>query len=228
MSDDIEVSVRVEHQRGLPAVNIKVWPPADLSALLPLDLGQVKEVGQEEFITVTTEPGFNAEWIDALPESTRQSWWDQACEDGFELAKELARETFGPHVSVWQEGRSGGWLTVEGLGDPREWEREQMAAWQPFAEAVKQLVAGTTYRWLWLLNANVFEAGEDEPEEEATDGFRVEIRGEYGVRDGSIHLFNGDTEIVMWDSAEWEEDPSLVFVIANAIARRGVPTVEGE
>ncbi len=161
-----EVSVRVEHQRGVPAVNIRVWPPSDLAPLLPLELGQVKEADEAQPHTITTDPGFTAEWVEALPESTRETWWQQACEDGFELAKEIAMETFGPGVSVWQEGRSGGWLTVEGLGDPREWEREQIVAWQPFAEAVKQLVAGTTYRWLWLLNANVFEVGEDEEPEE--------------------------------------------------------------
>lgn len=48
-------------------------------------------------------------------------------------------------------------------------------------------------------------------------GFAVEIFGEYGEPDGSIHLMDGQTELVMWDSAEWTEDPSLVFVIAEAI-----------
>jgi hypothetical protein len=62
----------------------------------------------------------------------------------------------------------------------------------------------------------------------APDAFRVEIRGQYGEPGGSIHLFNGGTETVMWDSAEWEEDPSLVFVIVNAIVRRGVPIAEGD
>jgi hypothetical protein len=27
----------------------------------------------------------------------------------------------------------------------------------------------------------------------------------------------------MWDSSEWIDDPSLVYVIANAINRRGIP-----
>ncbi len=50
-----------------------------------------------------------------------------------------------------------------------------------------------------------------------TGAITVEINGEYGVDAGDIHiLFNG-AELIMWDSAEWQEDPSLVFVIANAI-----------
>jgi hypothetical protein len=47
--------------------------------------------------------------------------------------------------------------------------------------------------------------------------FRVEIEGQYGEDDGAIRLLDGDEELVMWDSAEWREDPSLVFVVANAI-----------
>lgn len=49
--------------------------------------------------------------------------------------------------------------------------------------------------------------------------FTVEIEGEYGVTDGSIHLLIDGEEVVMWDSAEWVEDPSLVYVIANAIRK---------
>lgn len=47
--------------------------------------------------------------------------------------------------------------------------------------------------------------------------FRVDIAGEYGTPEGSVHLMDGDEELVMWDSAEWVEDPSLMFVIVNAV-----------
>lgn len=49
--------------------------------------------------------------------------------------------------------------------------------------------------------------------------FKLEIEGEYGENDGTIHLLIDGAEIVMWDSAEWAEDPSLVYVIANAIRK---------
>jgi hypothetical protein len=51
----------------------------------------------------------------------------------------------------------------------------------------------------------------------AATGFRVEIDGEYGAEDGSVRLLDGEEELLVWDSAEWAEDPSLLFVIANAI-----------
>lgn len=52
-----------------------------------------------------------------------------------------------------------------------------------------------------------------------TSAFTVEIDGEYGTNDGAIRLMNREQEIVMWDSAEWIEDPSLVYVIVNAIRK---------
>jgi hypothetical protein len=53
--------------------------------------------------------------------------------------------------------------------------------------------------------------------------FALVIDGEYGVNEGSISLFRDGQEVVMWDSSEWIDDPSLVYVIANAINRRGIP-----
>ncbi|ORB76900.1 hypothetical protein BST46_27535 [Mycobacterium timonense] len=46
----------------------------------------------------------------------------------------------------------------------------------------------------------------------------IRIEGEYGLNEGSIHIEDQNgTEMLMWESAEWSEDPSLVYVIANAI-----------
>lgn len=47
--------------------------------------------------------------------------------------------------------------------------------------------------------------------------FWVDIAGEYGDEDQQISLLEDNTELVMWVSDEWKEDPSLVAVIANAI-----------
>lgn len=52
--------------------------------------------------------------------------------------------------------------------------------------------------------------------------FAVQVEGQYGVTDGSIHLLVDGDEVVMWDSAEWIEDPSLVYVIVNAILTHAI------
>jgi hypothetical protein len=45
----------------------------------------------------------------------------------------------------------------------------------------------------------------------------VNVDGEYGNPEwGQIEITDADGEIVMWDVAEWTEDPSLVFVIVRA------------
>lgn len=52
-----------------------------------------------------------------------------------------------------------------------------------------------------------------------TQHTRVDISGQYGVKDGEITIY-WDTIAhlpVTWTSQEWIEDPSLVFVIAEAI-----------
>lgn len=47
--------------------------------------------------------------------------------------------------------------------------------------------------------------------------FRVDIAGGYGDEDIDITLYDGDTEMIVWTSDEWREDPSLVAVIVNAV-----------
>lgn len=49
--------------------------------------------------------------------------------------------------------------------------------------------------------------------------YRTEIDGEYGIVDGAVRILDAATgeEVLAWDSSEWTEDPSLMYVIANAI-----------
>jgi hypothetical protein len=147
-----------------PAVNIKVGT-FDLASLLPLELGQVKEQGDDEFTTVTTEPGFTVEWIEAhLDEQARESWWQEACTEGVQDARLLAEELLGAR-QVYTEGRSGGWLTVQDLPEVEEWTPQQRAAWVEFARQVRVLADETPRRYLWLLNANAYEPWAERLEE---------------------------------------------------------------
>ncbi len=49
--------------------------------------------------------------------------------------------------------------------------------------------------------------------------YRIAIEGQYGIEQGSVHIHDENTgdEVLMWTADEWIEDPSLVYVIANAI-----------
>lgn len=47
---------------------------------------------------------------------------------------------------------------------------------------------------------------------------QIDIEGEYGIEDGGIYIYDDKGEVVMWDSSEWIEDPSLVYVIVNVVA----------
>ena len=60
-------------------------------------------------------------------ESAKEQFWEQA--------KEFAAEVFGRDVTVYTEGRSGGWLTLHGLPELETWDARmvgkyaRLAAW---------------------------------------------------------------------------------------------------
>jgi hypothetical protein len=156
-----DVSFHYDRQRGVPALNIKVYGNVT-DVKLPLALGQYKEAGDTEWRTATTEEGFTHEWIDTQDDDTVQAFWEAACETGFEQAKEDAEEIFGADVKVWQEGRSGGWLIVEGLPDFDSWDAIMLGRWRKFARYVDAYVDDVPHQFVTLLYMNVFE-----PEHEA-------------------------------------------------------------
>lgn len=108
------------------------------------------------------------EWVDYVEEHVDDAWdWprglfaraeDIAREDGWERAKELAYDVWGSgQVQVYQEGRSGGWLVVHGLGDIDEWDAIEVSRWARFQRGVKETVADLDYQFVWHLYENVYE-----------------------------------------------------------------------
>lgn len=162
------VETRAEHGREHPTVNIKVHAlRSDMEALLPLDLGSVQEPGETEFRTVTTPADFNFAWIDKhLSQQDQETWWQFACEDGFEQAKELAKETFGSHVEVYTEGRSGGWLVVHNLPEIEDWDPGLVSKWVEFAKQVRSIADDVPRSFLWQVHANVYEPWVEAQDEE--------------------------------------------------------------
>lgn len=170
--DTIAVTMHSESGReGHPAVNVKVnYDEQKLRELLPLDLGGVSSDNGTTFTQVFTEAGYTLEWIDAhVDAETRDVWWQAACEDNFALARELAVETFGGHVQVYSEGRSGGWLVVYGLGVVENWTLPELAKWKEFEHQVRTLVDDVPRSYLWIVHANVYEFENDTTDESTTD-----------------------------------------------------------
>lgn len=61
-------------------------------------------------------------------ESAQQRFWEDV--------QETAEHYLG-EVKVWQEGRSGGWLVVDGLPEIESWDAIQLSKWARFEKAVR-------------------------------------------------------------------------------------------
>lgn len=101
------------------------------------------------------DPRFRA-WADAIPNAVQQDFWELACEDAWTAAETEAREIFGDSVNVWQEGRSGGWLVVQGLPPVESWDAIMVSKWATFARRVELIREGVTWDFRNLLYYNVF------------------------------------------------------------------------
>jgi hypothetical protein len=100
-----------------PAVNVKVY----------------KTFRQSEL-----EDHYNT--TEAEAERLAQLVWDCQCEDFWRSWAEddcWPEEVLGKGIKIYSEGRSGGWLVVEGLPDVETWNAVRVAKWAKFAKAVR-------------------------------------------------------------------------------------------
>lgn len=107
--------------RHYPAVNVKVYADLDdgISRMEYAD-------DREAFRTWVRDHVTDAEVYEV--------WWPAACESMFEQAAEDAKELFGRHVRCYLEGRSGGWLIVDGLPEIDTWDAIMLGKWRRFAK----------------------------------------------------------------------------------------------
>ena len=70
-------------------------------------------------------------------ESIQEDFW-------YHLAPDWAKECLGDHVDIFAEGRSDGWLVVEGLDDPRYWNAIQLAKWRKFETGIRRIIQEIT------------------------------------------------------------------------------------
>lgn len=74
---------------------------------------------------------------DAAAEKAIGFAFDSACQRFWDEAQEIAIDTFGNGVKVWQMGRLGGHLCVEGLSPVEEWDAIDLSKWVKFENAIK-------------------------------------------------------------------------------------------
>lgn len=158
---------------GLPAVNVKVW--FDDNAVDWADIAS-------EFGWDADELDRFRDWLDTETDNYGAlDWaWEAACEDGWEMARDDAREMFGDGIQVWGAGRCGGWLVVDGLKGYRSrydecndgidsWDAIDVARWGKFVRWVEAIRDDTSHRFVWLIAANVWEAEKEATELTAAD-----------------------------------------------------------
>ena len=101
-----EVTTHSDHYVAHPALNVKLYrfPGAD-------------DIRKRCHIPAHLSERI-AEWA-----------YEDAIRDFWEQAAQNVAEIFGPHATCVSEGRSGGWLTVHGLGPIDDWDEDDLAKW---------------------------------------------------------------------------------------------------
>lgn len=70
--------------------------------------------------------------------------FQSACEAFWECVPELAEHYLGERVKVWQEGRQGGWLIIDGLHESSDWDGVMLNRWALFEHNVDKDVLWRT------------------------------------------------------------------------------------
>lgn len=165
---DVQTSYHNGGSRGAPMLNVKVHM-SHRNVSLPLAEGMYLLPGEDVWREALTHEGFTHEWIDTnLSDGDMQIWWEAACQSGWEMAHETARDIFGP-VDMWQEGRSGGWLVVPDLADVEGWDAIDLGKWRTFARHIDAIVEDIPRAFLMLVYMNVYEPAHEAEEAEAAD-----------------------------------------------------------
>ncbi len=165
---------------GRPAVNVKVYG-STWQVPLPLDLGSSRPSDSDpddpaSWTYHRTDPRFTHEWVEAhvSPDSADAIFW-QCCAAGFEMLQEDARELFGSGVSVYSEGRSGGWAVVDGLALLEEWDAIALGRWRRFELYAKAYASDIPRQMLDSFYVNEFEVWSDALEDSSVANSEVPL-----------------------------------------------------
>ncbi len=136
-----------------PAVNVKVHK------------GMTEGLREFRQYEPEASPRFTEEWIrENLNDDQIESWWQDACQLGFEQAEGIGQEIFD-NVKIYSEGRSSGWIVVHGLKDFESWNAVDLAKWAKFAKACRSLADDIPYQFVSNVYHNVFLTAEEEQDQ---------------------------------------------------------------
>lgn len=150
---------------GRPAVNVKVYK----SMWDRATWGQFNREERED-----EDEDFTPEWVEAnVNEETLDRIFWHCCEFEFEYLDGWATGSQGDslfpddRVTLWQEGRSGGWVVVDGLPDIEEWDAIRLARWRKFERIARDIADGIPYQVISAIYINHYQWAKEEAEEAA-------------------------------------------------------------
>lgn len=141
-----------------PAFNIKVRQGPE-SVTLPIELGSVADTVDGPMRKIFTDPEFTLDWIEEnVGPGDKNGIWENVCEANYDYAKQQLEELFSLDVSISTEGRSGGWMVIDGLPeDISEWDDELRRQWVEAGEIVKACVEDVPRAYLVSIYSDSFE-----------------------------------------------------------------------
>lgn len=134
---------------GNPAINIKCYT-GFFDTALPSEM----------------DLAFNNKWVqDNMTDEDMSFWWGQTAAWEVEHLINEGKRIFDDidyEVNIYQSGRSGGWLEVMNLPEPKDWDKELMDAWTRFEDLCEVAVEDFPRTLLETVYANVWETRNDE------------------------------------------------------------------
>ena len=150
-----QVTMHYDRGSANPAVCVKVYDPTPSDKILRA-VAHGYDYDPDDFVA----------FFATLSDETLWTFHGFAAEVAFEDAQSDADYIFdGCTPKVYQEGRSGGWLTVHGLPDPEEWTAPLHVKWQRFEAGVKAQLAAFPELLATLVAINAYDQHLAEQEE---------------------------------------------------------------
>src|SRR5687767_15153513 len=107
-----------------------------------LPMLNVKHYGRSDYVSAVQE---RFKCSEPVAEQALEYAYESAVERFWNLAKDDVDNVFGsrPKLEVYSEGRSGGWLVVQGLPNVETWDAIQLGKWAQYAKYIRE-----TIKWL--------------------------------------------------------------------------------